>query len=477
MKKTSFLINVILTAFAVLLKVTSVAQHQEIGEKPGIWKNKQQQVVDTNSILYAFKHGTTNGHLRYFFMNTNNADGLTDYYAHAAGGGIKFETAGFKGFQLGISGFFTFNMGSSDLSIPDPKTNQYNRYEIGLFDQTNPNNKNDIDRLEELFLKYNFKKGQLTIGKQLMNTPFINMQDGRMRPTEVGGAWAEINSIDNTKIEGGLINQISPRGTVEWFGVGESIGVYSSGVNTDGTKSNYANNTASKGIAMIGLSNKSIKNLSLKFWNLYTENIFNAMLLQADLNKPLSNGYLVAGIQFINTSKVGNGGNAVLAKRYMQQDAATTFGGTVGWENKAWKTSINFNRISGKGRYLMPREWGRDPFYTFMSRERNEGLADANAYVLKLGYTIPGTSFKTSTAFGYFDLPEPTNYKANKYGMPSYHQINLDIRYDFKGLLSGLGAQLLYVYKSNAGKTNLPEKYIINKVDMNLWNLVFNYNF
>jgi hypothetical protein len=61
--------------------------------------------------------------------------------------------------------------------------------------------------------------------------------------------------------------------------------------------------------------------------------------------------------------------------------------------------------------------------------------------------------------------------------MPSYHQINLDIRYDFKGLLSGLGAQLLYVYKSNAGKTNLPEKYIINKVDMNLWNLVFNYNF
>jgi hypothetical protein len=161
----------------------------------------------------------------------------------------------------------------------------------------------------------------------------------------------------------------------------------------------------------------------------------------------------------------------------MQQDGATTYGGTVGWENKAWKTSINFNRITGKGRYLMPREWGRDPFYTFMSRERNEGLSDVNAYVLKLGYTIPGTSIKTSTAYGYFDLPEPTNYKANKYGMPSYHQINLDVRYDFKGLLSGLGTQLLYVYKSNAGSESMPEKYIINKVDMSLWNLVFNYNF
>jgi hypothetical protein len=202
------------------------------------------------------------------------------------------------------------------------------------------------------------------------------------------------------------------------------------------------------------------------------------MLLQADLNKPVSSGALVAGIQFIHTSKVGNGGNATLAKRYMQQDVATTFGGTFGWENKAWKTSVNFNRITKKGRYLMPREWGRDPFYTFLQRERNEGLADVHAYVLKLGYSIPGTAFKTGTAYGYFDLPAINNYPSNKYGMTSYHQINLDIRYDFKGgLLSGLGTQLLYVYKSNAGTELVPEKNIINKVNMQQWNLVLNYNF
>jgi hypothetical protein len=31
----------------------------------------------------------------------------------------------------------------------------------------------------------------------------------------------------------------------------------------------------------------------------------------------------------------------------------------------------------------MPREWGRDPFYTFMPRERNEGYGDVNADIDK----------------------------------------------------------------------------------------------
>ncbi|MFN6374498.1 MAG: OprD family outer membrane porin [Chitinophagia bacterium] len=462
---------------SMFLSVSSAfTQHQEIGEKPGIWKEKQAS--DTNSLIHAFKRGTANGHLRYFFMATDNAEGLTDYFANAAGGGIKFETASFKGFQVGISGFFTFNIGSSNLTIPDPITKQKNRYEIGLFDITDPGNKSDIDRLEELFLKYHLKKGTITLGKQLINTPFINLQDGRMRPTEVGGLWTEFNNIHKTKIEGGLLNEISPRGTVKWYSAEASIGVYSGGVNADGSRSNYAGNTKSKGLVLLGITNQSLPGLTFRFWNLLTENVFNATLLQTDLNKPLnSGGNLVAGVQFINLQKMGNGGNDDLSKRYMQQESATTFGGNLGWENSQWKTSLNFNRITGKGRYLMPREWGRDPFYTFMSRERNEGIADTYAYVAKLGYSLPKSSFRSNIAFGIFDLPAVDNHAANKYGMPSYHQLNIDIRYDFKGFLSGLGTQLLYVQKWKSGNQDIEKSYVINKVDMRLWNLVFNYNF
>lgn len=181
--------------------LTASAQHQDVPGKPELWRGKQNQTEDTTSLLHAFKKGQIHGHFRYYFMATDNKAGLSDYYANAIGGGIKYETAPFKRFQFGVSGFFVFNIGSSDLARPDPKTNQLNRYELGLFDVEDPTNRRDIDRLEELYLKYSWKQSHITFGKQLINTPFINLQDGRMRPTEVGGLYGEINDIKNTKID------------------------------------------------------------------------------------------------------------------------------------------------------------------------------------------------------------------------------------------------------------------------------------
>ena len=125
----------------------------------------------------------------------------------------------------------------------------------------------------------------------------------------------------------------------------------------------------------------------------------------------------------------------------------------------------------------MPREWGRDPFYTFLPRERNEGFGDVNAYVLKVEYKLPKQRVKLNVGAGYFDLPSAYNFKLNKYGMPSYTQLNVDLRYEFEGVLKGLESQLLYVYKAKAGDEVLNEKYIINKVNMNMVNLVLNYHF
>ena len=107
------------------------------------------------------------------------------------------------------------------------------------------------------------------------------------------------------------------------------------------------------------------------------------------------------------------------------------------------EASLNYNRITSNSRYLMPREWGKDPFFTFMPRERNEGFGNVDAVVTKLNYNIPKTNLKTSLSFGYFHLPDVKNYKLNKYGMPSYTQLNADVRYIFTGLCKGLETQLL----------------------------------
>jgi len=460
------------------LSLSLVAQHQELNEKPGLWKQKEKE-TDSNSLRSVFRRGTISGHFRYYFMATENKAGLTDYYAHAAGGGIKLETGRFKNFQLGVSGFFVFNLGSSNLSVPDKKTNQLNRYEIGLFDIEDPSNKSDIDRLEELYIKYHYKKSTLTFGKQLINTPFINLQDGRMRPTEVEGIWTEINGLKKIKGQLGYLYGISPRSTVKWFKADESIGIYPAGVNEDGTRSGYAGNLDSKGIILAGITYQHSKNLKWQLWNQYTGNIFNSALLQGDYEHPLANeSKILASVQAVRQDAVNDGGNKDPTKTYFKKAGkAYTFGGRIGWKNERWEATLNYNRITKQGRYLMPREWGRDPFFTFLPRERNEGLGDVQAIAVKVNYKLPALRLTASLAAGHYDLPEVNNFALNKYGLPSYNQLNIDLRYKFAGFLEGLETQLLFVYKGKTGNDYGNDKYIINKVDMSLWNFVVNYPF
>jgi outer membrane porin, OprD family len=464
--------------FALGIQI-NFAQHQEVHEKPDMWKGKQSQTEDTSSLLHAFKKGQFRGHFRYYFMATDNDRNLSDYYANAGGGGIRFETARFHGIQFGVSGFYIFNLGSSDFAKLDSITGQSSRYEIGLFDHQNPHNGRDIDRLEEFFLKYNFKNTHITFGKQLLNTPFINLQDGRMRPTGVEGIWVESNDIKNTKIEGGWLYSISPRGTTEWYGVGESIGLYPVGVNIDGTKSAYAGALQSKGVALLGINTKVNKFVKLQLWDMFVENIFNTAMIQADIELPLKNkSKLFATGQFIRQDAVTEGGNENPSKTYFVKNGSSiSFGARAGWKNTVWETSVNYNRITDDGRYLVPREWGRDPFFTFIPRERNEGLGDIHAIMGKINYNITQKRLKTGLAIGYYDLPDVKNYRLNKYGLPSYTQINADVRYSFDGILKGMEAQLLIAHKIKQGETYNNDKFVINKVNMTLYNVILNYHF
>lgn len=477
--KDKFNARLALLCSCLLLAATLPAQHQEVQEKPGIWKGKDQDSKDSTSILYAFKSGKVEGHFRYFFSVTDNNRGLTDYYANAIGGGLRYETGKFYGFQLGISGFYIFNIGSSDLTKRDSATKQFNRYEIGLFDIENPDNKKDLDRLEELFIKYNYRKSYIKYGRQLINTPFINLQDGRMRPTGVEGLWFEINEIKRLHVEGGWIHAVSPRSTVKWFKTAESVGIYPMGINTEGKRSNYAGNIKSKGAFLLGAKFKATDWMNITLWDLFFENVQNSVLLQTDFNFKLKQKInLISGLQFIRQDAVYNGGNDDQEKSYINKGAsAMTAGVRAGVKYKELEVTANYNHIFKTGRYLMPREWGRDPFFTFLPRERNEGFGEVHAVMGKLNYNFPEQRIKTSVGVGYYKLPDVKKYELNKYGLPSYTQVNVDIRYVFNGVFKGLDAQLLVVAKLNNGDVYNDKRFEFNKVNMALYNVVLNYHF
>jgi hypothetical protein len=464
-----------LFAAALLLCTTvSYAQHQELHEDPKLW-GKSSKLVDSSNKHSGFKLGTIHGNLRSFFSSNFNKNSDIEY-AQAVGGGIQFISKPVYHVKLGASGFFVYDAFSTDLTKAHPLSGALNRYELGLFDITDPANKKRVNRIEELYLQYQKNKTTFTVGKQLINTPFINLQDGRMRPTAAQGLWLQHKNKEN-KWYAGWLNKFSPRSTVAWYNTGASIGLYSVGVNMDGTKSGYKNALESSGAALVGAELNILKNHSIQVSNLWVQNIFNSSLVQLDKTPTTKRPYYY-GLQLITQTVVNNGGNNEAAKTYFNPNQSSlVMGARLGKKVAAWDYSLNYTRITKKGRYLMPREWGRDPFYTFLMGERNEGVGGVSAYVLKAKYKAPKAPLTVQVGAGYFNLPDVTNYALNKYALPSYMQYNLDVRYVFAKHLKGWEAQLIYFYKDATGNTYNNPKYYINKVDMGHFNFIVNFHF
>ncbi len=440
-------------------------------------KNKHED-TDSTTLLYAFRQGQFHGHFRNFFMSTINQQDLSDYYANAIGGGLRYETAPFKGFQLAISGYFTHNLFSTILAAIDSATGAPNRYEIGLFDIENPENEHDLDRLEELYLRYSFGNNKITLGRQILRSPFINPQDGRMRPTEISGIYGEFNPNKKLNLNAGWFYKMSPRSTVEWYSIGESIGIYPQGLSPDGKPSAYKNAIESAGIALVQGSYKINHQFTFKFLDQFTENVFNTAWAQLDFERKLKQGKMLASLQFTRQDPVANGGNEDPSKTYFLPGThSNIISSRLGWINGPWQTSINYTRISKGGRFLSPREWGRDPFFTFLPRERNEGLGDVHAIMAKVTRKVPKAHLLFDLGTGYYHLPDVKDYEHNKYGLPSYLQTNAEMKYEFQGVLHGLDLDIMYVYKANAGETYNNQRYVINKVNMSNINVVLNYHF
>lgn len=432
---------------------------------------------DSTCLKDCFLKAHWEAHSRTFLMHTINEGDLKDDYALASGAGIGVLTQPVFGFQVGVSGFFIYNLMSSPIEKADSLTNTNNRYEVGLFDVEDPGNKNDLDRLEELFVKYNLSKSAITLGKININTPFLNPQDGRMRPTIEEGVWVNVNESKKIGFNGGWIWEISPRSTVQWFGLSKSMGINPSGVNTDGTKSNYFDHISSEGMAIGNVYYNPSNKLKINLWNGWLDNVMNSAMIEVNTNQELNNKTnLYQGLIFHHQDAINNGGNVDQRKTYINKGAqSNVISAQIGIKNKRTNTSVNYTHITGDGRYLLPREWGKEPFYTFMPRERNEGLAKLHAFVIKTSVNAFQNKFRTGLGYGYYSLPDVKDFRVNKYGMPSYHQINYDASYTFGGFLKGMEMKILIAYKLNAGETYNNLKFVYNKVNMVNMNFVLDF--
>lgn len=411
------------------------------------------------------------------FMATINNGALKDDYAFGTSVAAGFTTKPVFGFQFGISGSFIFNVVSSDIDQLDSLAMNPNRYELGMFDLDHPSQKSDLNKLEKAFIKYNFSKNSaVSFGRIGLSTPFINPQDGRLRPTAQQGIWAEINELKKFSFSGGWLSAMSPRSIIGWYTVAESFGLYPMGLNVDGKRADYKNNITSGGVGLLNIVYRPVTPLRLSFWNTMIENVLNTAMLECTGQKAIRNYNFYAGLMLVRQDAINNGGNADPAKTYVSKGARSNiFSAQLGCKGKRLNSCINYTRITKDGRFLMPREWGRDPFYTFMPRERNEGFGDVHAMMAKCMYSNRSGRFTSSLSYGYYDLPDEKDFRLNKYGQPAYHQVNAETGYAFKGFFKGVNFRTLFAWKINAGNLYDNPRYEYNKVNMLNCNVVLEY--
>ncbi|MCX2743904.1 OprD family outer membrane porin [Mangrovivirga sp. M17] len=423
----------------------------------------------------SLKRSDVSGQFRTFYMSTFNKDSLKDFHSLALGGYLKYTYKFSKSFEAGIAGYLSVNTNVQDLSKPDPTTGKLSRYELGLYDLNDPSD-NFIPILGELFIRYSKSNHDVKLGRMKVKTPFLNGQDGRMIPTFIQGIWYKNKSFKKTLLEMGIINEISPRSTGGFYSIGESIGKYPTGRNEDGSKSGYKDNTDSDFLIILNIDHKLSEALKFEVWNYYTDNVFNAFYFKPTYQ--FKNSKTSLSFEWLNQVRVGEGGNSFDSLRYFTSSKSNIVGLQISHKIGKSKFMVAYDYIFPDGRFLFPREWGREFLFSFQKRERTEGFANNHAIVLTYQRKIISGQnvFNTTISAGRHIRPTVTDPELNKYAMPDYTHINLDVFYSNESL-KGFKPELLLTWKPGSGNYPDNPNYIINKVDMFQVNVVFNYNF
>ena len=420
--------------------------------------------------------GELSGQWRNYYMNTFNKDELKDFTALATGGHLKYVYNFSPEFSVTGAGYVSVNTWIQDLTIPDATTGKLSRYEEGLF------NRLDLDEkflfvAGEIFARYRLEQHDWKFGRMKFVSPLVNPEDGRMVPTFLQGIHYSWKPGEKVLFEASIFNEIAPRSTGGFYSIGESIGTYATGRNWQGETAGYAGNTHSDYLITAHVNFNLLDQLNIDLWNYYADNVFNTSYLNPEW---ALNGNFSLELEWVHQERVGEGGNALENLRYFQGNSSDVLGTRINYKWDRSSLALSYDHILSHGQFIFPREWGREFLFSFQKRERSEGSANNHAVVAYYKTTIPfegmGTNVRSILSVGHQWKPSVLDARQNKYAVPDYTQVNLDLFFDFKKW-DNLKPELLLVGKFAAGDFPENPNFYFNKTDLFHIDLILNYNF
>lgn len=144
------------------------------------------------------------------------------------------------------------------------------------------------------------------------------------------------------------------------------------------------------------------------------------------------------------------------------------------WSEKNVELGAAYTRAMDTGRFLFPKELGRDQFFTSFARNRLEGLTDVNVFAVKAKYRFNSDNFFIGVAAANLQGSSQEKLK-NKYQIDDYHQINTRVQYKLDELWEGVEIALLCIWKENRNNRGLDSAF--NQSNYSQINLITNIYF
>ena len=351
--------------------------------------------------------GTVSGLIRLGYVDQDNA-ASTDTYATAVGGILKYETPVWNDLKLGIAGYASQKVHFATGSWDEGKTNS------DFFDADGKS----FAYLGEAYVDYSANDLNVRIGRQLIDTPFVNTDEIRMLPNTFEAAMGTYSGIDKTTLSAGFIKR--------WAGYDSPRGHHDS-INEF---KQFGETHESIGTYLLGITNESISDLLLQGWFYSIDEVTD--IAYADATYKI----LYSDTRSLNLSAQA----AHFAEDRDITDTMTGINGNVIGlaANYKWgmvTLGAAYNEASNKDGKFIGLGLGGGPFYTSMEEWTIDGMEDAKACRGSISIDLSDAGVRGLTlsyAYGVFKSA-PDDQRINEWDIVATYaysdELSADISY------------------------------------------------
>jgi len=367
-------------------------------------------VLAADDVLSSIKEGKISGYLRNYFFSRDFKNGTTDRQDWAIGGKLHYETAPFKGVNMGFS-FYT----AQDFGLNDDDKDVY-----GLLADSGRGGREGVSVLGEAYIQAQWKDTIFKFGRQEIDNPWLNAVDIRFTPNTFQGFLVENKSFSGFTFNAGHITDVKARTESKFISLSKVLGA-----------------AESKPMTFAGIILDTDKNFKLQLWNYHAHDVWNDIYLRADYNHKLTKDitFLMSGGGLYRTDTGDELIGSIDSYMYTLKMGLNLYGFTL--------TSA-YTQI---GDQTLDLTLGYELLVSAQVEEAEQ--ADEQAWMWRLSYDFSEIGINDlSAAITYYTFDRPNS--GSNAGSDT-QEIDFDVKYKFSGKLDGWSIRARYAILDREG--------------------------